>query len=541
MNNTDIFNNNLQQLMNNKPAQTMIVMPKVYYQTSTRNKSALELSYFLKAKGIKNNRFMLALYDPDLAGIDPYDPQLSLPMKIKVLKECQRNFWYFVREVVRVPSSGPPVHYQFNRGNLAYNFCASMNLMVWLSLSRQVGKTLAAEVYLLWLYNFATSNAYITIANKAYGDAKRNLDDIKNLRSLLPSYLQMDQTYSEVSGKKKRVQSTVTMVQHPFNHNSINIIPSARNAMSSANLLRGRRIHYLWIDEFAFFKFNDIMYINGMPALMRAFDDAKRNNSYYGFTITTTPGILSSDEGKFAYDMIQNATPFNEMWYDLTYQQIQDIINGNMNSNFVFIEFSYKALGLSEEWFYTRAKNMNWNMTAIRREILLEWIDTPENSPFNMDDIEALRGMVHDPIKTLLVLNKYNLNIYDTIDVNMNGIPINPPIIGVDVSGGYKRDYTAISVIDSKTTKYIAGLKCNYMSIPDLARVIIWMVRTMMPNAIVNIERNGVAKAISADRVTYQFPVLISEKKVKFWNRIPLFRSERSNLIIKSTSNKEVS
>ena len=71
------------------------------------------------------------------------------------------------------------------------------------------------------------------------------------------------------------------------------------------------------------------------------------------------------------------------------------------------------------------------------------------------------------------------------------------------------------------------------MSIPDLARVLIWIVKTMMPNAIVNIERNGVAKAISADRVTYQFPVLISEKKVKFLNRIPLFRSEISNLIIK--------
>jgi hypothetical protein len=97
----------------------------------------------------------------------------------------------------------------------------------------------------------------------------------------------------------------------------------------------------------------------------------------------------------------------------------------------------------------------------------------------------------------------------------MSGIPINPPIIGVDVSGGYKRDYTAISIIDSKTTKYIGGIKCNYMSIPGLARVLIWMVRTMMPNAVVNIERNGVAKAISAGRATYQFPVLISGKKVK--------------------------
>ena len=75
----------------------------------------------------------------------------------------------------------------------------------------------------------------------------------------------------------------------------------------------------------------------------------------------------------------------------------------------------------------------------------------------------------------------------------MMGVPIDPPIIGVDVSGGYKRDYTAITVIDSKTTTLIGDLKCNFISIPDLARVLIWMVRNMMPNAVVNIERNGVA------------------------------------------------
>lgn len=531
MNSSDIFNNNLQQLMNNRPniQQQQILYPKVYYHTSTRNKSFLEMSYFLKAKGIKNHRFMLALYDPDLAGVDPYDPQLSLPMKIKVLKECQRNIWYFLRECCRLVSTGSPqgVPYQLNRYNLAYTFLTSLSFNVIGEAPRQVGKTASFECFLLWYYNFGSANTYITLMNKAYGDAKRNLDDIKNLRALLPSYLQMDQTYSEVSGKKKRIQSTVTMIQHPFNHNSINIVPSARNEMAAANLLRGKTIGVLVCDEFGFIKYNDVMFVNGMPALMKAFENADKAGVSHSITLTSTPGILATNEGKFMYDMIQNATPFNEQWYDLTYQQIKDIIIGNIHSNFVHVRYTYKQLGLTEQWFLDRCKAMNWNMTAVRREILLEWIDTPENSPFNMDDIEALRGMVHDPIRTLLVLNKYNLNIYDTIDVNMNGVPINPPIIGVDVSGGYKRDYTAISVIDSKTTKYIAGLKCNYMSIPDLARVLIWMVRTMMPNAIVNIERNGVAKAISADRVTYQFPVLISGKKVKFCNRIPLFRSER--------------
>jgi hypothetical protein len=55
------------------PAQEI----RICYQMTTRNKSFLEMHYYLKKKGIKNNAFMLQLLDPDLAGIDPHDPMLS--------------------------------------------------------------------------------------------------------------------------------------------------------------------------------------------------------------------------------------------------------------------------------------------------------------------------------------------------------------------------------------------------------------------------------------------------------------------------------
>ena len=90
---------------------------KPYYQYSTTNRSFVDISNYLKAIGIKNYKFMLVLYDPDLAGIDPFDPNLSIAMKAKILKEIQRNYYYFIREVVRVPASGYPqgVRYQLQR------------------------------------------------------------------------------------------------------------------------------------------------------------------------------------------------------------------------------------------------------------------------------------------------------------------------------------------------------------------------------------------------------------------------------------------
>ena len=478
-----------------QPRQIQYAPQKIYYQMSTANKSFINMHYYLKSIGIKNNKFMLSLFDPDLAGVDPYDPSLSLEMKMKIYREVQRNYWYFLREVVRVTANGNPrgVRYELNRGNLAFNFCSMYNMNLFFEMPRQVGKTMAAIVRYLYVYNFASANSNITFMNKQNQDAKRNLESFKAVRDLLPSWLQLSQEFSVINGKKKKLPSTVQTIQHPVNHNIIRTVPGARNETAAANLLRGQTITMWWADEWAFTAFNSTIYVNSMPALNKAFINAKRANVPYGITITTTPGRLSTFEGQFAYDMIQNATPFNERWYDLSYEQIMDIVNNNMNSIFVYIKYSYKQLGLGEKWFYDQCKNMMWKMVDIRREILLEWIDTPENSPFSQDDLETLRGMIHEPIREVLILNKYPFKIYNTIPLSITGLPINPPIIGVDVSGGYRRDYTAISVIDSKTTQFIAGLKCNYMTIPDLARTLIWMVKAMMPNAVVNIERNGVA------------------------------------------------
>lgn len=465
------------------------------YQMSTNNKSFLEMHYFLKSQGIKNNKFMLVLFDPDLAGIDPHDPNLSLIMKQKVLREVTINYWYFLREVVRVPSTGNPagVRYNLNRGNLALNYCLLYNLNVFLELPRQQGKTLAAAVRYLYIYNFGTANSEITFMHKDMTGAKDNLKKVKDLRDMLPPYLQMAQQYNMINGKKKKLQSTVQTIQNPINKNIIRTVPSARSATLAVNLLRGRTIAMLWADEWAFVKFNDVIYVNGMPAMKTAWDNAKAHNAPYGFLITTTSGILSTDEGKYAFKMMQDATPFSENWYDLNYQQIVELVTANTKSNFVHIKFSYKQLGCGEKWFYDICKDMGWNMVSIRREILLEWIDTPENSPFTQDELESVRGQVHEPVRSLLLFNKYTFNIYKVLPLNLNQIPINPPIIGVDVSGGYNHDYSAIAVIDSLTTELIAEMKCNYISIPELGKVLIYIVRTMMPNAVVNIERNGVA------------------------------------------------
>ena len=66
-------------------------------------------------------------------------------------------------------------------------------------------------------------------------------------------------------------------------------------------------------------------------AFNTASKNAARNNSPYGMLVTTTPGMLTTDEGTEAFTMKETATPFSERWYDLTKDQIFDIINSNTN------------------------------------------------------------------------------------------------------------------------------------------------------------------------------------------------------------------
>ena len=195
---------------------------------------------------------------------------------------------------------------------------------------------------------------------------------------------------------------------------------------------------------------------------------------------------MTTDEGREAYQVKETATRFDESWYDLSYNQLIEIIKANTKSDFVYIRFTYQQLGQTEEWFNDVSKLLKNSWVDIRREILLEWATGVSNSPFREEDLDAISGLIRQPISTVYLLGKYRFETYMQADTHTY-----PPIIGVDVSGGYKQDSSTITVIDSRTTNVLGCLNCNYISTLDLARCIEFIVKNWMPNSVVNIERNG--------------------------------------------------
>jgi hypothetical protein len=233
--------------------------------------------------------------------------------------------------------------------------------------------------------------------------------------------------------------------------------------------------------------YNKEVYLAATPAFSTASQNAKRNGAPYGMLLTTTPGDLLTDSGQFAYDIRNKATPWNERFYDCTYQELEAIRDSNTNNTFFMVSYTYQQLGGGAEYFKRMVLEMNKEWTAIRREVMLEWAQTATNCPFSQEDLDIIKNHLKEPIREIPFgrFGQYTFQIYEDIDTSY------PPIIGVDVSGAMAQDSSAITVIDSKTTRVGATLNCNYMPSDDLAEVLYKLVKNYLPNAILNIERTG--------------------------------------------------
>lgn len=164
---------------------------KKYYHITTNNISFIKMHKVLKSLGIENNKFFLALYDKSLENVDPFDPNLSLETQGRIIREIKRNYWYFIREVVRIVVPGGSKPYELHRGNLALGWCVTNNLNAIEILPRQNGKSIGAVAFYLWLYNFGTTNSEILFMNKKYNDSQLNLRRLKEMRDELPDYLKL--------------------------------------------------------------------------------------------------------------------------------------------------------------------------------------------------------------------------------------------------------------------------------------------------------------------------------------------------------------
>lgn len=283
---------------------------EVFYDYTTRNKSFMDLYLTLKDKGIKNNHFHLLLFDKSLVGLDPRDPGLSNEVKRKIIEECSMNIWYFLREVARVPAQGSSTGAPVNLNliNLAQVYLYINKINSWTEGHRHCFKTGICE--LLGVYNELFGNKFEIKAHKKDLE-KYNMYNFSEMKELVPEYL-----------------SKIVLKNNGNNSDKIILYPDAE------------------------FNKDLLSYDNVM---------CPKEGTVNMFTSTINDNADS-------IGIIQFIKTNGIIWDESFYDHLPEL----KNCNFVFIKYSYKELGCSEEWLNTMCAYLFNDEDAIRREILLE-------------------------------------------------------------------------------------------------------------------------------------------------------------------------
>lgn len=461
----------------------------VYYDFDTTNTSFLVCCKDLKNAGVKYNYFMLALYDPELYGVDPFDPTLDDYMIQKILTECYRNPWYYLRECGRIPvSGGKSVPFRLNRAMCAVIWLFLMGIDTYVTIARQIGKTTAVVAILLWVYIFGNSNSQFLFLHIDKPRASKNLQDLKLQMDCLPSYMQQYQKIDYETGRTIKGKNNVNSMENAFNGNSIITKGQPDNAENAANLGRGLSQPIQFFDEFEFIRFNDEILSVAGPSFVTISQTSKANNAIYGRIFSSTAGNLDTNAGQAAMKLWNERIDWYEGMYDEYFKHgesyLKEIIKRKSSVKVVYIEYPYYLLGKDDAWYYAMASSINDKM-RFRREILLQRLHGSSESPYDQEDLDAIYNLRRKPIETHVIFGGYTLEIYKKIN------PKNVYFLGIDVSDGYGQDSTVIVATDPyNDNEVVATLASPFMPTHEQPKVITFLASKYFRRGPINIERN---------------------------------------------------
>lgn len=269
-----------------------------FYDMGTPNTSFRVVAKTLKKAGIKNWYFMLEIKDYSLTNIDPHavdksgHSSLTADQVQRVITECTRNPWYFLREVVRINGAGGTIPYKANRGNIAQAWCFLNHIDSWLCLPRQQGKTISALAVMLWAYIFGCVNSSFMFINKDSKNAKTNLQNLAKMIDVLPEYMRFTSIVSD-DGKIVKAKRNATQLTHPVNGNGIDIKPKATSYEAALNIARGFSSPVIHYDEPEFTPFIDVIVENSVSTFDTASRYAIENGYCSARLFTCTPKLVS--------------------------------------------------------------------------------------------------------------------------------------------------------------------------------------------------------------------------------------------------------
>ncbi len=464
-----------------------------YAHAGTGNASFLKMSADLARQGVRNHRFMLSIYDPDLHGVDPHDPGLDDHAKAKILTEITQNPWYFLREVVRIPVPGGLTRFEIHPGNLFLLWCMMANINVFLILPRQTYKTFSAVSFYLWVYCFGATNSHILFFNKEHGDSKNNLKRLKDVLHELPAWLK-----GPVLTNQQRDVNQIESIVSANRGNKIDAKPAGKDQNHADKLGRGATVPVSWYDELAFMKYAKTTYNAAAPAGSKAKELAALNGSPYGTCITTTPNNLDLPEAEFSYMIMTGALQFRPEFYDLGPARVKQMIEAESDLPFVAAQFTWREIGKTEAWYRSQCRELLNDRTVIKRELDLVWPLSGEGAVFEEQQLDDLRNHLL-PYAFSLPVRPARGDVPPGLSVQWIEAPdvMLNYVVGIDSAAGEGTgDYTAFTFHHPADMRAVGCMKTRTTDTEAIRTVAEHVLCGLFPNSVVVCERNYLGLAL---------------------------------------------
>ena len=435
-----------------------------YIHLETRNTSFIRMSKVLEKMGIRNHYFFLSLFQPELRHVDPHDPNLSPELQAKILYESKINIWYYIREVVRIPASGGEnIFFELNRGNLACIWSYFNDIDTGLVSIRQVGKTTVTQSIMSWVMYVAADNVRIGFFSKdstATQDAVRRL---KELRDCLPPYFWI-KSPKDVDRKES--------LSYSMKNNFYITFTASNDEQGAYKLGRGYSMAYLHFDEIAYENFNYITVPTAINAMLKASEQVRASGLVSPILYTTTAGNPDTRIGAYALSIFQSATPFTESMYDLQNRdQLLELIDKSSPNRMLYLEFSYKQMGKSDEWLQQAASRSNASEDDINRDLLNIWQSSTDKAIIPQHLLTRIRNSKREP--TYVDLTDGFIVKYYRPRQSITSLYTQPLVMGMDTSENVGRDYTTFTILDPTNMEVVATCRCNESNTMQVAKHIV--------------------------------------------------------------------
>jgi hypothetical protein len=487
--------------------------PSAVIHLETRNKSFLKIAALYKSMGVDNHAFMLALHNPLLRNVDPFDPHLTMELKAMIAAESRQNFWFWIRECARAPAEGSadPSMVDANRGNIALWWAFMNHVFTFLIQIRQTGKSFSTYSLMAWLLNMGVLGTEINWLTKDDMLRRAGITLLKDIIAAMPRYLDMRRRDDAQNGEEVTVNEL-------GNHFRTHVPQSSEKR--ALNQGRGLTSSIMVGDELPFQINCHISLPVALGAMAAAVDKAIANHSPYGIIVPTTAGKKDTPEGRFAFEMLQESAVWDENFFDCENQiALEKLIRTNAPGGVyqVNITMNHRQLGKSDEWLKKVLENVKQTGEAADRDYFNRWTSGSLTSPFDVEDMQVMRNSVREALYTQIHRNSYITRWYVSKEEAIYRMAHTNTIASLDTSDASGGDDISLVIACVETGETLCAGSYNETNIIAFAE---WLCTLIVdnPKMTMIIERRSTGASI-LDYLMYMLPALGIDPFRRLYNR----------------------